>query len=120
MRKEIVEYICSQYGSYPEYPWDKFPDYAVFRHTDNKKWFALVASVGRDKLGIEGDGKVDVINLKIGDPILHDELVHEKGIHPGYHMNKRYWISVLMDGTVSREQVEKLIDVSFIETGSKR
>lgn len=118
--KKIIEYIADQYGAEPEYPWEKYPDYAVFRHTDNKKWFALIMTVTRDKLGVEGEGTVDVINLKINDSILHDELVHENGISLGYHMNKQHWITVLLDGSVDEERVENLIDVSFVATGKKK
>ena len=84
------------------------------------KWFALVASIGRDKLGLDGKGYIDVINLKINDPMLQDELIHENGIFPAYHMNKKHWITVLLDGTIPKKQVENLIDVSFLATGNKK
>ena len=120
VRDKVTKYISNQYGVDPEYPWDNYPEYTVFRHRDNKKWFALIMKVGCDKIGIKGEGQVDVINLKIDDPILHDTLVHEKGIIPGYHMNKQYWITVMLDGSVSEDQVYRLIDTSFAATGKKR
>lgn len=120
MRDKVTKYISNQYGVDPEYPWDNYPEYTVFRHRDNKKWFALIMKVGCDKIGIKVEGQIDVINLKIDDPILHDTLVHEKGIVPGYHMNKQYWITVMLDGTVSEDQVYRLIDASFVATGKKR
>lgn len=119
MKKKVFEYISEQYGVEPDYPWDNFSDYAVFRHRENQKWFALVMRVGFDKLGINKEGSVDVVNLRIADAILHDELIHETGIFPSYHMNKRYWITVLLDGTVPREQVFRLIDLSFDATNAK-
>ena len=119
MKKKVFEYISEQYGVEPDYPWDNFSDYAVFRHRENQKWFALVMRVGFDKLGINKEGAVDVVNLRIADAILHDELIHETGIFPSYHMNKRYWITVLLDGTVPREQVFRLIDLSFDSTNAK-
>lgn len=119
MKKKVFEYISEQYGIEPDYPWDNFSDYAVFRHRENQKWFALVMRVGFDKLGINKEGSVDVVNLRIADAILHDELIHETGIFPSYHMNKRYWITVLLDGTVQREQVFRLIDLSFDSTNAK-
>ena len=61
--------------------------------------------VRRDRLGLEGDEPVDCMNLKINDPMLHDMLCHEDGIMPSYHMNKRHWITVLLDGTVADEKV---------------
>ena len=120
MREDLFKYILEQYGVEPDYPWDDEEDYAVFRHRDNHKWFALVMRVRKDRVGLLGDDSVDVVNLKIDDPILHDTLIHEKGIVLGYHMNKSHWITVLLDGTVPKKQVFGLVDVSFGATGMKK
>ena len=120
MKEKIFEYIRNQYGADPEYLWEKFPDYAIFRHTDNKKWFALVASIGRDKLGLDGKGYIDVINLKINDPMLQDELIHENGIFSAYHMNKRSWISIILDDSLSDDEVITYIDRSYELTKDSR
>lgn len=37
----------------------------------------------------------------------------EQGIYPTYHMNKEYWISILLDGTISKEKIQELIDESY-------
>ena len=42
MREEIFTYIKKKYKVSPEYPWGKYENNAVFRHSDNQKWFALV------------------------------------------------------------------------------
>lgn len=43
---KIIEHIKAEYGVEPEFLWpDRYSDYAVFRHNDNKKWFALVATI---------------------------------------------------------------------------
>ena len=34
-------------------------------------------------------------------------------ILPGYHMNKKYWNTVVIDGTLSRKQIQELIDDSY-------
>ena len=118
MRRKITEYIRDRYGVGPEYPWVKYDDNAVFRHEGNRKWFALIMDVRRDRLD-PGDTScevISVINLKIADMALHDTLVHEKGIIPAYHMNKQNWITVYLDGSVPEEHVEDLIDVSYINT----
>ncbi|MBO4651394.1 MAG: MmcQ/YjbR family DNA-binding protein [Clostridiales bacterium] len=120
MRKVLFQYILDQYGVEPEFPWDGDEDSAVFRHKENRKWFALAMKVRKNRVGLSGEEVVDVVNLKIDDPILHDELVHEKGIVPGYHMNKSHWITVLLDGTVPQNQVFGLLDVSFSATGLKK
>lgn len=120
MKKLVFAYIKKKYKLSPEYPWAKYDSNAVFRHSDNKKWFALVMEVGKDRLGLSGDGSVDVINLKIDDLMFRDMLLREKGIFPAYHMNKKHWITVLLDGTVKADRVYELIDTSFLATASKK
>ena len=120
MRQTIFAYIKKKYKVSPEYPWAKYDDNAVFRHSDNKKWFALVMGVEKNKLGLSGSEYVDVINLKIDDMMFRDILVQQEGILPGYHMNKEHWITVLLDGTVEEAKVYDLIDASFLATASKK
>lgn len=120
MRERIFSYINRKYKASPEYPWADDDRDAVFRHRDNKKWFALVMEVKKEKLGLSGDGYVDVINLKIDDRMFHDILTRKPGIFPAYHMNKEHWISVLLDGTVETDMLYDLIDVSFLATASKK
>ena len=120
MKEKVFDYIKKKYKVPPEYPWRKYDSNAVFRHTDNNKWFALVMEVGMDKLGLEGTDDIPVINLKIDDMIFKDMLVRQEGVMPAYHMNKQHWITVLLDGTVAEEQVYDLIDVSFLATASAK
>ena len=120
MREEIFHHIKKKYKVSSEYPWGKYENNAVFRHTDNKKWFALVLEVGRDKLGLSGNERVDVINLKIDDRMFKEMLLKENGILPAYHMNKEHWISVILDGTVKEDKVFELISASFLATASKK
>ena len=120
MREKFFDYIQKKYKTEPEYPWAKYDSNAVFRHGDNKKWFALVMSVEKNKLGLSGNEYVDVINLKIDDMMFRDILLHEDGILPAYHMSKAHWITVLLDGTVGEDRVYELIDESFVATASKK
>ena len=120
MRQKIIDYIKKKYKSAPEYLWKKYPDYAVFRHEDNNKWFALQAPVPKDKLGLEGNEIVEVINVKVDDMFFRDMLIRQDGILPAYHMNKQHWVTVILDGTVNEEQVRSLIDSSYLATASAK
>ena len=119
-RQTVYDYIRRKYKTKPEYPWRRYPEYAVFRHEDNNKWFALQAVVSGDKVGLRDSEYVDVINLKVDDPFFRDMMIREEGIMPAYHMNKMHWISVRLDGTVPEEKVFELIDMSFLATASAR
>ena len=119
-RRTVFDYIRKKYKMLPEYPWQKYDNNTVFRHPDNKKWFALVMGVQSNKLGLPGDGYIDVVNLKIEDMFYRDMIIREEGIMPAYHMNKMHWVTVLLDGTVSDDQVFELIDMSFLATASPK
>lgn len=71
-KEKVFKYIKREYGVEPDYPWGKYPGSAVFRHKDNKKWFALVMTVSKDKLGLSGTDEVAVINVKLDDPVFID------------------------------------------------
>ena len=120
MRERIFTYIKNKYKASPDYPWSKYDDNAVFRHSDNKKWFALILSVARVMVGLTGQGCVDVIILKLDDRMFRDMLVQQPGIFPAYHMNKEHWITVLLDGTVEEEKVRDLTDASYAATASRK
>ena len=120
MRQAVYDYIKKKYKVSPEFPWRKYPGNAVFRHDDNRKWFALIMDVEGDKVGVSGADYVDVINLKVDDMFFRDMLIQEDGIMPAYHMNKMHWITVLLDGTVPEERVKGLIGMSFMSTASAK
>lgn len=109
---EIFRYMKERYGCDAEFPFDDSPDCAVWRMGDNAKWFAILMSVKAEKLGIESDENVDIINLK-NTPERIDGLICEMGIFRAYHMNKKHWITVLLDGSVQIDKVFSLIDESY-------
>lgn len=118
-RKAIFDYANKTYKSTPEYLWVKYPDYAVLRHSDNNKWYAIIMNVSKDKLGLEGTGEVDIMDLKC-EPEMIGSLRMTKGIFAGYHMNKRNWISVLLDDSMDESMVYGLLDMSFLLTEDKK
>ena len=114
--KRIMAQIQEKYGNQLEYLWEKSPDTAVLRHEGNKKWYAVLMRISWDKLEKGREGLVEAVNLK------HDQvadLLSKKGIYPAFHMNKRYWISVALDDTLSDEMVLALIEKSWNLTSKK-
>lgn len=67
LRKNILDYANKKFGNIPEYLWFRFPQFAVLRHTDNGKWYAIIMDVPREKLGLAGSEKVDILNVKMRD-----------------------------------------------------
>ena len=117
-RAELERYIAETYTAEKNYPWVNHPNYVVFRHINNQKWFALIMDVPEVKLGIQGDGLLNVVNLKC-DPVLIGSLRSESGFFPAYHMNKERWISVALDGSAPDDMMKMLLDMSFEATSTK-
>ena len=118
-RTEFYDCARALFGVEPEYPWPDEPGYAVLRHPDNRKWFAVVMDVPRDKLGLSGTDALTVVNLK-GDPLLIGMLHSRPGFFPAYHMNKEHWISAALDGSVDAEELRALLAESFTRTAPKK
>ena len=112
---KIVKHIKTEYSTEPEFLWpDRYPGYAIFRHGDNKKWFALVATISSKSLGLEDDQEIDVINLKFDKNQTYDFAETNDHIFPAYHMNKNNWITILLDGSLSDELIFELIKKSYL------
>ena len=108
--KRIVAQVQEKYGNQLEYLWEKSPDTAVLRHEGNQKWYAILMRIPWDKLEKGRDGQVEAVNLK------HDQvadLLSHKGIYPAFHMNKRYWISLALDDSLSDDEVLDLLEISW-------
>jgi len=116
--KAVIDYVGKRYGDKIEYLWEKFPDNAVFRRKDNQKWYGALLTVGRKKLGLDGDGTVEVVDLR-ETPEAVAALVDGKSYFAGYHMNKKHWYTVCLGGSVSDEEIKQRIDNSYI-IASKR
>ncbi len=119
-REELYRHIKTKYKADPEYLWARYPNYAVFRHRDNRKWFAIIMDVPRNKFsGNEAaDDIVDVMNVKLSDRLFIETLLSQPGIYKGYHISSGNWISVFLDGTVPFEEVCDLLAEGFETTAA--
>ena len=114
--KRIMALVREKYGNQLEYLWEKSPDTAVLRHEDNQKWYAILMRIPWDRLDKGREGLVEAVNLK------HDQvadLLSQMGIFPAFHMNKRYWISLPLDDTLTDEKVLELFERSWFLTSKK-
>ena len=112
----ISELIYKKYHIKAGFPWKngQHKDNGVFRHADTDKWFGLIMHISYGLLLKNSDqDKKDVMNLKTKDV---NFLSLKKGIYPAYHMNHDKWLSVVLDESLSDEEVMKLVEASFMET----
>ena len=117
-KQQFLEYCLDTYGTLPDYPFDEDFETAVFRHTDNRKWFAIMMRVSRRKFGLDSDEIVDVVNLKL--PIeMFGSFDASDGVYPAYHMNKLHWISVLLPDATD-DLIDLLVNASYEATKDKK
>lgn len=112
-RSDLIDYIKNNYGSIPEHPWKKYPNYIVFRHTGNSGWFTLIMDVPADKLQA-GDANtvIDIVNVKVR-PELAGSLRLKEGVFPAYHMNKEHWVTIKLNDSFNDAELKSLIDESY-------
>ena len=108
----LIEYVREKYGRELEFLWDKFEGNAVWRRGDTNKWFAAVLTVSRRKLGLNSDEVVEVIDLRL-PPEEMAALVDGVRFFGGWHMNKKHWFTIILDGSVEFEEICRRIDVSY-------
>ena len=110
--KEIVAYIKNKYRDELEFLWEKSPKNAVVRRKSSKKWYAVILTVSKRKLNLDTDEIIEAINLHNRVEEIK-KLIDNKKYFPAYHMNKKHWCTICLDGTVELKEIYKLIDVSY-------
>ena len=118
-KDELIAYAREQYGTEPEYLWESVPNTFALRHRGNRKWYAVVMDVRRDRLGLPGEDIVYIMDVKCG-PLLSGSYIGEPGVVPADHMNKTHWLGVLLDGSAVDETVTELLGLSYSETQSRK
>lgn len=108
----LIDYIREKYGDEPEFLWNKLPDCAVWRRNDDRKWYGIIMTLQRSKLGINSDEKAEIIDLRLS-PDKMDELIDGRRYFPGWHMNKKHWYTICLDGSVPDDELRQRIDESF-------
>ena len=107
----MANFINEKYNVKPEFLWDKFPNYGVFRNNMNSKWFAVIMDIDKSKIIPKENGKIEILNLKLDNEI--EKYLNGKGFYKAYHMSKKNWISIILNDTLPDEEIINLIDISY-------
>lgn len=110
-RKILLNYVREKYGTIPEEPWED-NNHATIKTSNSKKWYGIFMSIPYKTLGLDKSGKIDVLNVKLNPEVIKS-LIDKKHFFPAYHMNKKHWISIVLDSDVDLNLVKSLIDESF-------
>ena len=109
----MVQKIEDIYQVKLEFLWEKYPDYGVFRNPISKKWFGIIMNVDWNKLDAEKQGEIEILNIRVGDV---SSYLENKGVYEAYYMSKKYWISVILNDTISDEELLDWISISYQST----
>lgn len=110
--RNVIDYCYEKYGDGLEFLWEKVDDNAIIRRKDTRKWYAVFMLIAKNKLGLEGEEVIEVLNLKLGKEKVSN-LIDNKKYFKAYHMNKNYWITILLDESKSVEEILNLVDISY-------
>lgn len=108
----LIDHVREAYGDELEFLWDKFSDNAVWRRKDNQKWYGLLVRISGRKLGLASDEIVEAIDLRL-DPARMQETIDNARYFPGWHMNKKSWYTMVLDGSIPMEELCLRIEESY-------
>ena len=111
--REILSYAHEKYGDEAEYLWNDLPDAAVIRRKDNRKWYVLLMTILPKRLGLEGSEPIEIVDLRFDADELPKKIDGAR-YFPGYHMNKKHWITMLLDGSVPLAEILDCVDKSYV------
>lgn len=109
LTQRLIEYVRGKYGGELEFLWEKYPDCAIWRRADSQKWYGVLMVLPERKLGLDSDKIVDILDIR-GDA---ENLVDGVKIFPGWHMNKKSWITIRLDGSVALDEICRRVDESY-------
>ena len=105
-RDELIAYCLSLPGASETFPFE--PAVPVFKAA-NAKMFAIVT----ERTGVDVSVKCDP---DVGEALR----AQYRSIEPGYHLNKRHWITITLDGDVPDERVRELVLDSYELVAGRR
>lgn len=117
--KEVIDFIKRKYGDELEFLWDDSPDAAIWRRKDNNKWYGIIMTVKLEKLCLEGEGLIEIIDLR-ASPADIDAIVDNKTYFRGYHMNKKNWLTIPLDYSIDFNEMVARIEESYYIAGFKK
>lgn len=97
-RPELVAYLLGKKGAVEERPFG--PDVAVMKVMG--KMFALVPDADPLQMNLKCDPDEALVLREM-----------YTAITPGYHMNKKHWNTVVVDGSLPKSELQNMIDESY-------
>jgi len=119
-REKVIEYALSLPNTGADNPFEGDFDTTVLRHKDTGKWFGIIMNISGNRVGLDEDIRVDVLNVKCKPEDTFTAREMSCGIVPAYHMNKKHWISIILNGSVELELTSALLESSYDLTNKNK
>jgi predicted DNA-binding protein (MmcQ/YjbR family) len=97
--QQARKYLLSHPEAWEDFPFG--PDVAVMK-VGNRMFATLGSVAGQARTNLKCDPNEALMLRDIFESVL-----------PGYHMNKRHWNTVILDGDVPRSEIERMMDRSY-------
>ncbi|MBO5199348.1 MAG: MmcQ/YjbR family DNA-binding protein [Lachnospiraceae bacterium] len=108
-RQDAIAYCLTLPEVYEDYPFHD-PNWCVIRHRENKKVFAWI---------FEREGHI-WINVKCDPEWREVWRSTYASVQPAYHLNKTWWNSIILDGSIPEEEIRRMIWESYDLTITER
>lgn len=108
--KEIIDFCLTLDNTFEDRPFQDDLETVVLKHSNNKKWFALIMKVkGKTYLNVKSNPE-------------YSELLRNtyKYILPAYHMNKQHWNTIIVSEKIDSTLVKELLKESYELTKNKK
>ncbi len=109
LTKRLINYVRKNFGDELEFLWGNSPSTAIWRRKDTQKWYGVLMNIPERKLKLDSDKIVDVVNLR-GDAV---NLADGVKYFPGWHMNKKSWLTIRLDGSVDFDEICRHVNESY-------
>lgn len=108
----VIEFIRETYGDELEFLWQKSPQNAIWRRKDSQKWYGAILTIEGNKIGLKTAEPVEIIDLRMKKEQAEGMLARPH-YYPGWHMNKKSWYTIVLDGSVPDEELLSRIQESY-------
>jgi len=92
-------YLLQRPGAWEDFPFG--PDVYVYK-IESRMFATLAMEQGVARTNLKCDPEEAQFLRSMFEAVL-----------PGYHMNKQHWNTVVLDGSIPRSEIERMIDRSF-------
>lgn len=104
-KSELAAYCLTKKGAWEDYPFG--PDLLVMK-VGSKLFAILSEEAGGARIALKCDPELaELLRLQY------------EAVRPGYHLNKRHWNTVVLDGTIPDDELCGMIDHSYMLVSSK-